>query len=174
MKVIRTLTTLGLALLVLVALGACRTSKKDETYNFDPAAHQRAVELKSKTLSLMAASGESYSAHRADAETLAAAMDEAHRLSAAAADNELVAAEWAGMKDASGDLYGGFARRWQANGRVDEAARDAAMNRVTTRFDYILCLEAAKRTKAGRCTPPGSAQPEAAEPGAAAPAPPPA
>jgi hypothetical protein len=164
MNVIRLLTAMGLALLVLVALGACRTSKKEQTYNFDPAAHQRAVELKSKTLSLMAASGESYSSHRADADALAAAMDEAHQLSAAAAENALVAAEWAAMKDSAGDLYGGFARRWQASGRVDEAARDAAMSRVTIRFDYILCLEAAKRTKAGRCTPPGSPQPDAVQP----------
>jgi hypothetical protein len=112
----------------------------------------------------MAASGESYASHRADAEALAAAMDESLQLSAGAADNELVAAEWAAMKDSAGDLYGGFARRWQAAGAVDQATRDAAMNRVTTRFDYILCLEAAKRTKAGRCPPPSAAQPDAAQP----------
>jgi hypothetical protein len=78
------------------------------------------------------------------------------------------------MKDPGRDLYAGFVQRWRANGTVDQAARGAAINRVTTRFDYILCLEAAKRTKAGVCNPPGEAAPASAPPDAALPAPPPA
>jgi hypothetical protein len=97
-------------------------------------------------------------------------MDEAYALSAAAPDNEVVAAEWSAMKDPAGTLFGGYVRAWQAGGAVGQAARDAAIDQVTQRFDYILCLEAAKRTRGGFCTPPGGeAGGEAAEAPAEAP-----
>jgi hypothetical protein len=174
MKVIRSLTPLGLVLAALVALAACRTSKKEEIYNFDAAAHQRAVELKSEAMGLLAVSGEPFARHRAEVEAVSGKVEQAYELSAAAAENELVVAEWAAMKDATGDLYGGYVRRWQASGTVDQATRDTWINRVTARFDYILCLEAAKRTKSGHCAPPGAAQPEATQPEEAEPASPPA
>lgn len=161
MRAIRSLAPLGVMLLVAVALAACRTSK-DETFNFDPAAHQRATELKSRTLALVAMSGEPYSRHRTEVEALNADIESAYTLSAAAPDNEAVAAAWAAVKAPDGDLYGGFVRRWQASGRVDEATRNAALERLTAQFDYILCLEAAKRTKAGICIPPGGTEPAAA------------
>ncbi len=154
MTIIRSLAALGVAIALAAALSACRTSK-EETYDFDPAAHQRAVELKSKALALMTVSGEAYSRHRADVEAVSGEMDEAFALSAAAPDNAVVAAEWSAMKDPAGALFGGFVRAWQASGSVGQAARDEAIVRVTLRFDYILCLEAAKRTKGGLCTPPG-------------------
>lgn len=162
MKVIQSLAPLGLVLAVVIALSACRSSG-EETYDFDPAAHQRATEIRSRALGLIAVSSEPFSRHRADVDSVNAAMEEAHGLAAAAPRNELVTAEWAAMKDPGGDLYGGFVRRWQASGTVDQEARGAAIDRATLRFDYILCLEAAKRTKAGRCTPPGQqpvAEPE--------------
>jgi hypothetical protein len=174
MRLVHTLALFGVVVAAAFALSACRTAKKDETFNFDQAAHQRAVELKSKAVAAMANSGEAYSRHRADVEALNAEMEKAYELSAAGPDNATVAAEWAAMKDPGRDLYGGFASRWRASGTVDQAARDAAMNRVTGRFDYILCLEAAKRTKAGICKPPEAAAPAAAQPDAALPAPPPA
>jgi hypothetical protein len=154
MRVTKLPAPLGLVLAVAVALSACRSSK-EETYNFDPAAHERATELKSRALGLIAVSGEPFSRHREDAESVNAAMEEAHELAAAAPENELVTAGWAAMKDPAGDLYGGFVRRWQASGTVNQEALSAAMDQTTVHFDYILCLEAAKRTKAGRCTPPG-------------------
>jgi hypothetical protein len=154
MRVIRSLAPLGVMLLIAVALAACRTSK-DETFNFDAAAHQRATELKSKTLALVAMSGDAYSQHRTDVEALNADIENAYELSAAAPDNEAVIAAWAAMKAPEGNLYGGFVRRWQASGRIDEATRDAALDRLTVQFDYILCLEAAKRTRGGICAPPG-------------------
>jgi hypothetical protein len=169
MRLVRPLALLVAAMAVAVALSACRTSKEDKTYNFDPAAHQRAVELKSKALGMMAVSLEAYSGHQADAEAVGAEMEKAYELSAAAPDNQTIAAEWAAMKDPAGDLYGGYVGRWRASGRIDEATRDAAIARITARFDYILCLEAAKRTKAGICTPPAAAEP-GAPPGAAPPA----
>ena len=80
-----------------------------------------------------------------------------------------MAAEWAALNDPERELFGGFVRIWQARGRIDEATREAATTRITARFDYILCLEAAKRTKAGRCASP-DAPPAPDEPEAAAPA----
>lgn len=162
-KVVRSLAPLGLVLVLAVGLAACRTAGEKKT-NYDPAAHQRAVALKSQTLSLMASSGEAFSRHRASVEELNAAIDEAIKLSSAAPDNAAVVAEWTAMKDPGGNLYGGFVRRWQASGAVDAATRDAAMARVTARFNYILCLEAAKKTtKGGVCAPPQAAQPAADE-----------
>ncbi len=165
-RLIRSLTPLGLILVLAVALSACRTA--GEKSNYDPAAHQSAVAMKSQTLSLMARSGETFSRLGPEVEAVNAGLEEAHRLAAAAPDNEIVAAEWAAMKDPGHDLYGGFVRRWQASGTLNQATRDAAMDRVSARFNYLLCLEAAKKsTRGGICTPPGAAEPEASEPAAA-------
>jgi len=150
----RLLARLGLALALAAALAACRTAKVENTYNYDAAAHQRATELRSKALALMANSGDPYSRHRTDAEAVGTAMEKAYELSAAAPDNALVVAEWAAIKDPAGSLYGGYVKRWQAKGRIDQATRDAAINKVIAHFDYLLCLEAAKRTKGGICTSP--------------------
>jgi hypothetical protein len=155
MRAIRSLAPLGAVLLVAAALAACRTSK-DETFNFDAAAHQRATEIKGKTLGLVAVSNESFSGHRTEVETLSGEIENAYTLSAAAPDNETVSAAWAALKAPEGDLYGGFVRQWRASGRLNEATRGAFSDRLTAQFDYILCLEAAKRTKAGVCAPPGA------------------
>jgi hypothetical protein len=153
MKIPRSVASFGVVIAVVVALSACRTSD-DENFTFDAAAHQRTTELKSRALALMANSEEAYSRHSGDAEALNADMENAYQLAAAAPNNDLVTAEWVAMKDPTRDLYGGFARRWQASGVVDAATRGLWMDKVTTRFNYILCLEAAKKTRAGRCTPP--------------------
>lgn len=175
MRLFRSLTLLVAASAVAFAFSACRSSKEDtNTYTFDPAAHQRAVDLKSKVLAIMANSLESFSAHRAEVEATNADLAQAHELSATAPDNQAVTGEWAAMKDPAGPLYGGYVSLWQARGRMDEATRDAATARVTAHLDYILCLEAAKRTKAGICAPPETAAPATAEPGAAPATPPPA
>lgn len=157
MNAIRVLAMLGLAALLAGGLSACRSSK-EKTYDFDPLAHQRAVALKADAMGLVAVSGEPFGRHRESVEATNAKLEEAFSLSAAAPGNELVTAEWAAMKNPEGDLYRGFVRRWQARGTIDQATREAAVSRITARFDYILCLEVAKRTKAGRCTPPGAAE----------------
>ena len=155
MTIIRAFAALALIALVALALGACRTSGEG-TYDFDPAAHQRATELKSRAVALVANSGEAYSRHRADVEAVSAAMSEAFALSAATADNEVIAGAWSAMKDPFGDLFGGYVRRWQASGAIAEAAREAATAQIVAHFDYILCLEAARRTRGGLCAPPGA------------------
>jgi hypothetical protein len=171
MRITSSLAPLALVLAVATVVSACRTGKEN-TYNFDPAAHQRAVELKARALGLMMVSHEPFGRHSGDADNLNAEMEKAHELSVAAPDNHVIAAEWAAMKEPGGDLYGGFVRRWQASGAVDEATRATAVDRVTVRFDYILCLEAAKRTKAGRCEPPVTGEPQTAQPDASAATPP--
>ncbi len=173
MNVVRIVFTLGLVAAVAVGSSACRSSK-EKTYNFDPEAHQRAVELKSEALGLVAISGEPYGRHAESVQATNTKLEQAYELSAAAADNEAIAAEWAAMKDSGRDLYAGFVNRWRAASRIDEASRQAATGRLTARFDYILCLEAAKRTKAGRCTSPDAAPDSAASPATAEEASPPA
>lgn len=162
----RSLLTLGLILALGLGLAACRSSK-EKTYDYDAAAHQRAIDLKAAALGLMANSGDSFSRHRENVAAIGAKIEEAYTLSAAAPENQAVASAWAAMKDPSGNLFGGYMRRWQASGAVDQATREAETTRITTHFDYILCLEAAKRTKGGRCSPPGGAAPVAEEPAAA-------
>jgi hypothetical protein len=168
-EILRRLMAVALAVGLAAALVACRTTRQEKTYNYDAAAHQRAIELKSRALATMANSGDAYSRHRSDVETASADMEKAYELSAAAPDNAVVAAEWAAIKDPGGDLYGAYVKRWQARGKVDTDTRNAAMKRVELNFDYLLCLEAAKRTRGGICAPPGGAP--AAPPPAPEPAP---
>jgi hypothetical protein len=140
---IRIFAPFGLFFALVVALAACQTARGLPP--FDPAAAQRTAELKVETRDLMQKSGERFSRHASEADELTRKIDTAFELAAASPNNQLIAQQWAVMKNPEGALYGGFVKRWKESGTVNAAFRDEMTAQVGQGFDLILCLENAKR-----------------------------
>lgn len=156
MKKISAFVPLSLLLACAVALSACQSGRAGKLGSYNPQAHQQAAELKVETVNLMAKSDEPYARHAAAVEALNTKIQTAYELAASTPDNELIVQQWAIMKDPERDLYGGFAKRWKASGRISDTFREEITVQVSQGYDYILCLEVAKRSP-GKCTP-GSGQ----------------
>lgn len=166
----------AMSLTLAVAVSACRTTKPAEPTDYDPKAHENAQQLKGTALALVAQSNEPYQRHRTEVEDLNVRISSTGAAAAEKPRDQLVADQWHAMADPAGNLFGGFARRWQT-GRISEQARSDYLTRITAAFNYILCLEVAKRSN-GTCPVPPELQPAgaapAADPAGAAPATPPA
>ena len=145
MRIGRSFASAGLWLAIAFVLAACQTMRIAPA---DPAALQAAAELKVETLALMAKAGEPFAQHRPEIEAVTGKMNTAYELAAATPNNELVTREWAVMRDPERDLYGGFVKRWEASGKIGRAFREEASVQVSEGFDYIICLEQAKRSGA--------------------------
>jgi hypothetical protein len=145
MRIMRSIFPAGLLLAWAILLPSCQSMRLAPA---DPAALQAAAALKVETLALMAKAGEAFSQHQAEVDAVSARMNTAYELAAATPSNDLVTREWAVMRDPERDLYGGFVKRWQANGKIGKAFREEASAQVSEGFDYIICLEQAKRSGA--------------------------
>ena len=143
MRIGRSFAGAGVLLAIAFVLAACQTMRIAPA---DPAALQAAAELKVETLALMAKAGEPFAQHRAEVEAVTGKMNTAYELAAATPNNELVTREWAVMRDPERDLYGGFVKRWETSGKIGRAFREEASAQVSEGFDYIICLEQAKRS----------------------------
>jgi len=153
MRYVRFFAPFAILLAAAIVLSACRTAATISDYS--PEAHQKAAELKAETLALMTKSDEPYARHRAEAEALTTKISAAYEVAASTPRNELVTQQWAVMKDPERDLYGGYVKRWQASGRISAAFRDEMLPQVSQAFDYILCLEVAKKS-GGQCVAGGT------------------
>jgi hypothetical protein len=149
MRIVRSIFPAGVMLVWAVLLSSCQTTRIADA---DPAALQAAAALKVETVALMAKAGEPFAQHRTEVEAVNARMATAYELAASTPNNELVAREWAVMRDPERDLYGGFVKRWQANGTIGRAFREEAAAQVAEGFDYIICLEQTKRSGAACAT----------------------
>jgi hypothetical protein len=131
-------------------LSGCRTAPSGAS-TFDPLAHEKALDVKGKALALMAVAGEPYAQHKADVEVLNGEIQAAYEAAATAGRNEQITREWELMREPSGELFGGFIRQWQTADTVSTDLRDQMIPKVSRSFDYILCLELAKKS-GGICT----------------------
>jgi hypothetical protein len=140
-SLIRCLRPVGFVLAWAILLTACQSINK-----YDREAHQDAVILKIETLALMAKSGEPFAVHASEVEALNGKIDAAHEMARSTPNNDLVAREWAIMRDPDRDLYGGFVKRWQTSGKISPPFREEMVAQVSEGFDFIICLEAAKQS----------------------------
>lgn len=143
-RAVRTFLPVGLLLAAVVMLAACQTATGG-LGAYDPSAAERTATLKVETRNLMQKSGERYARHASEVEALTARIETAYELAAASPNNQLVAQQWAILRNPEGALYGGFVERWRESGTLGAAYREQKTEQVAAAFDLILCLENAKR-----------------------------
>ncbi|MEO1640481.1 MAG: hypothetical protein AAFU41_14670 [Pseudomonadota bacterium] len=124
-----------------------------EIADYSLQAYTNATSLKARSLSLVAKATEPYATHRAEAEALLIAIDEAYEFANGIENNNEAARMWEILRDPDRTLVGGFVNAWEtgaANGfSTDESGgspflREVGQN-LSDSFDRLICLEANKR-----------------------------
>ncbi len=130
------------ALLVLMfvsILSGCAAISK-----FDQYAYAQATSLKVDALHLMNAATEPYDVHKAEIGNVQTALDKIYEYERSRPKNVVSEKMWTVLKDSSGHLFGGFIKRWQAEGRLDAVFVKEAQSLVGEAFDQIAQLESGK------------------------------
>lgn len=128
------------------------------SYSLD--AYKNATSLKAETLALIGESGEQYSAHEAEVKALTVKLSAAYEFANGIPKNEISAGQWKLLTASDGNLYGGFVRTWQKDGKTSKAYQDGKAGQIGRAFDFIACLEVNKKeAKACSAIKPGDDAP---------------
>ena len=131
----------GWAFSLLVWLSACDPLISAYTEQ----AYENATRLKAESLALIAKSGQPFSSRRTEVEELLVDVDAAYEYARGLPKNEVVTQQWDTLRDPEGNLLGGWARRWQAQGTLSEVFRGEIAVLIGQAFDQIICVEINKR-----------------------------
>lgn len=128
-------TIAGLSLI----LTACSTISR-----FDQYAYTQTTSLKVDALSLMGHATESYSLHKGDVMELQTSIDKMFEYERNRPKNRISEKMWSVLTDSTGNLYGGFIKRWAKEDKLDTAFIRITKDIVGQSFDQISQLESGK------------------------------
>jgi hypothetical protein len=129
------------ALIVAAFLIACAPLIAD--YSLE--AYKNATSLKAEVLALVDKSAEKFSVHKKDVESTTTRINAAYEFAAGQAKNEIVAGQWALLRDPQGPLYGGVISTWRAQTTLSPAYREEKKRQLSDAFDSIICVESNKQ-----------------------------
>jgi hypothetical protein len=125
-------------------LAGCGTT----TAPFDPAMQQNAEQLKVQTLALIDKSGNRFTASQNEVTALVARYDSAASAAASVEKNEAVVAAWGVIRGPQSGSAVEYFNTWKQRGAMRPAIRAEKKAQIGRHFDYLICLEAAKKSGA--------------------------
>jgi len=137
------LLTRSFSLLATLLLAGCATIS-----SFDQAAYDKTTSAKAEALALMDKATRSYSSQLGNIEQVSLTIDKAYEYDRGRTLNIETIKQWEILRDPSGNLYGGFLRRWREKGSLKPDAIAIKKPDIAQAFDEITGLEIGKpRTK---------------------------
>jgi len=127
-----------LAILALV-LYSCSTIAK-----FDQYAYSQTTSLKVDAINIMGHASDKYNLHAAEVTNLQTSLNKMYEYERNRPKNEISQKMWTILIDSTGNLYGGFIKRWQKEGTLDTAFIRASQTMIGQSFDQISQLESGK------------------------------
>ncbi len=121
-----------------LTLAACSFNKEKEIDNI---AYQNANSLKVESLALIQKATEPYAMHEEEIIELTKAIDKAYEYAKGKPNNEVIAEQWAKIRDPERNMMGGFLARWKSNGQFTQEFIDFERPNVTAGFDQVIGLE---------------------------------
>jgi hypothetical protein len=129
-----------LLLLLAVFLSAsCSTISK-----FDQYAYTQATSIKVDALGLMDSATNDYQQYKGSVAGMLNSIDKIYEYEKNRPKNAISEKMWSMMRDSTGHLYGGFIRRWQKEGKLDQAFIQESKKIISKSFDQISQLESGK------------------------------
>lgn len=122
-----------------ILLTACATISR-----FDQYAYTQATSIKVDALNLMSRATDDYALHTADVAAVQTTINKMFEYEKNRPKNEISEKMWAILKDSTGQLFGGFIKRWQREGKLDAAFVKESQHLISDSFDQILQLESGK------------------------------
>jgi hypothetical protein len=122
-----------------VLLTACATIS-----TFDQYAYTQTTSLKVDALSVMGHAADDYTLHQDEVKNMATSLSKIVEYEKNRPKNTVAQKMWGILTDTTGNLYGGFVKRWQREGKLDTAFIRASQDLVGQSFDQISQLESGK------------------------------
>jgi hypothetical protein len=131
--------TLTYSLFLLLLTTGCSTISR-----FDQYAYSQATSIKVDALGIMDSATGNYGLHQPVVEKVMTQIDKIYEYEKNRPKNTVSEKMWALIKDTNGHLYGGFVRRWQREGTLDQVFIDESKRLIGASFDQISQLESGK------------------------------
>ena len=128
-----------LLLLTLLMSASCSTISK-----FDQYAYTQATSIKVDALELMDSATNDYQQYKASVSGMLNSIDKIYEYEKNRPKNTISEKMWSMMRDSTGHLYGGFIRRWQKEGKLDQVFIQESKKIISKSFDQISQLESGK------------------------------
>ena len=125
-------------LFILIFYGCATISR------FDQYAYSQATSIKVDALSLMDSATTNFQQHKQAASTVMTTIEKIYEYEKNRPKNIISEKMWATIKDTSGHLYGGFIKRWQKEGTLDQVFIQESKRLIGESFDQISQLESGK------------------------------
>ncbi len=126
-------------MLIMILLGACSTISR-----FDQYAYSQATSIKVDALNLMDSAIEPYAQHQTSVASVMTSMNKIYEYEKNRPKNGISGKLWAMLKDSTGNMYGGFIKRWQREGKLDATFIQESKRLIGQSFDQISQLESGK------------------------------
>ena len=127
------------AIRLCLLLTACSTISK-----FDQYAYTQSTSLKVDALSTLRHATESYPLHQQEVMKVKTSLDKMFEYEKNRPKNTVTVKMWSVLIDSTGNLYGGFIKRWQTEGTLDTAFIRISGDVISQSFDQISQLESGK------------------------------
>ena len=128
-----------LLLLTVLLSASCSTISK-----FDQYAYTQATSIKVDALELMDSATNDYQQYKASVSGMLNSIDKIYEYEKNRPKNTISEKMWSMMRDSTGHLYGGFIRRWQKEGKLDQVFIQESKKIISKSFDQISQLESGK------------------------------
>lgn len=142
---------LAMLLVAAVPMGGCAPT----IAGYQEQAYRNATTLKAETHAMMAkADSEDFAGQKDAVARTTVAIDAATNYAAGVPQNRISAEQWRLYKSG---IYDRFVETWKAQGKVSSGYRIEQQRNSDQAFDFIICLEANKRSSMA-CTAAGGGQ----------------
>ena len=123
----------------LLLLAGCATISQ-----FDHHAYVHTIDAKVEALNVMGLATEDYSAHRQEIREVQKALDKIYEYERNRRNNETTLMLWDKLRDTSGNLWGGFVKKWKEEKTLRPFFIQEKKEQVAQAFDIIAQLESKK------------------------------
>jgi len=111
---------------------------------YNETAYQNATDLKVESLALMNNASRPYTDYAQEVQSLMIKVDQAYEFSKGIPKNDLTTKQWQKMLDPKKNMLGGFIKKWEMDGQLNEVFIEEMKEQIAEGFDEIIQLESAK------------------------------
>ncbi|WP_342075382.1 hypothetical protein [Yoonia sp. SS1-5] len=115
---------------------------------FSQEAFKSATSLKARSLAIIAKADQPYAQHQDAVEQLLVDVDAAYEFAKGRPRNDVSTRLWDTLRDPEENLLGGFAARWEEQGRLSTFLAGESSIQIAEAYDIIICVEVTKKRPA--------------------------
>lgn len=132
----------AIILCLMIGLNSCKTIAYYDQY-----AYQETISIKYDALNLVDKATEDFTIYKKDVENLTLRLNKLYEYDKGIGKNAITIQMWEILKNPDGNLLGGFLKRWQDKGKLNNEYLIEKKKQIGESFDKIIGLESKKIRK---------------------------